>query len=53
MLTNLALALGPHWTALPGVFPKPLGGTFLPALPTQLTPLSADALGPAQILEKE
>ena len=53
VLTNLALALGPHWTALPGVFPKPLGGTFLPALPTPLTPLSADALGPAQSLEKE
>ena len=53
VLTNLALALGPPWTALPGVFPKPLGGTFLAALPTPLPPLSADALGPAQSLQNE
>ena len=53
VLTNLALAPGPPWTALPGVFPKPLGGTFLAALPTPLPPLSADALGPAQSLQNE
>ena len=55
MLTNLNSALGhpgPHM-ALPGDFPMALGATFLLGLPIPLPPLSADALAPAQILEKE
>lgn len=39
--------------ALPRVFPTPLGTIFLPAFPTPWPPLSADALAPAQSLEKE
>ena len=53
VLTNLASALGLPLTALPGVFPMRLGATFLPALPTPLPPLLADALAPAQGLQKE
>ena len=53
MLTNLALFLGLLLTALPGVFPLHLGAIFLPALPTPLPPLSADAPAPAQGLQKE
>ena len=53
VLTNLASALGLPLTALPGVFPMRLGATFLPALPTPLPPLSADAPAPAQGLQKE
>lgn len=55
MLTNLDSALGhpgPQM-ALPGVFPMPLGATFLAALPTPRPPLLSDALAPAQSLEKE
>ena len=39
--------------ALPHVFPMPFRATFIPALPVPLPPLSADALDPAQSLEKE
>ena len=55
MLTNLDSALGHPGLqmALPGVFPMPLGATFLLALPIPLPPLSADAQAPAQSLEKE
>ena len=55
MLTNLDLALGQPGPqmALPGVFPMPLGATFLLALPIPLPPLAADAWAPAQSLEKE
>ena len=53
VLTNLASALGLPLTAPPGVFPMRLGATFLPALPTPLPPLLADALAPAQGLQKE
>ena len=53
MLTNMALALGLHLMALPGVFPLHLGAIFLPALSTPLPPLSEDALAPAQGLQKE
>ena len=55
MLTNLDSALGHPGLqmALPGVFPMPLGATFLLALPIPLPPLSADAPAPVQSLEKE
>ena len=55
MLNNLGSTQGHPGlqTALPHVFHTPLGTTFLPALPVPRPPLSADALAPAQSLEKE
>ena len=48
VLTNLALALGLHLTALLDVFHMHMAATFLPDFPTPLPPLTADAPAPTQ-----